>query len=147
MANTVGEYGPDSGMYADFVHQGFKPGAHVIYKFHPCISVDDLKAAQYDSTYHDRKRLVFAIGSAGGVALVVDSVTAMFVDDEPDYDHPNWRVECAVVDSDFDGLPSSSKVNLYFVSVYGSSLDDGYIQLIADPDPDPNAAFRYTEEP
>lgn len=147
MTNNVSECAPGNGPYEDFVSQGFRPGSHIIYKFRPYISVEELKEAQYGSTYHDRKSLMFEIGRTGVVSVTVDSVAAIFVDDEPEYGHPNWRVECTIVDSDMSDIPSSSRVNLYFVNVYGEDLEDGYIQLIADPDPDLNATFRYVEEP
>jgi hypothetical protein len=114
--------------------------------FNPRASVNDLKEAQYGSTRSTRKCLNFELGNAS-LFVTVEVVAAQYVEDEEGADHPDWYFEGTVIESGFNPIPTGSRVRLYLVSVYGSDLDDGYIQLIADPDPDPSAAFRYTEEP
>ncbi|MFG2377621.1 hypothetical protein ACGFY9_39950 [Streptomyces sp. NPDC048504] len=146
MAGEIAAYSPGDRLYDGFVRQGFIPGQPVIYMFNPrASSVDDLKEAQYGSTRINRKCLSFEMGGAT-LAITVETVTARYVEDD-EADHPDWYFEGRVIESGFNPIPAGSRARLYLVSLYGHDLEDGYVQLIADPDPDPNAAFRYTEEP
>jgi hypothetical protein len=146
MASDVAEYPPGDRMYEGFVREGFIPGQPVIYMFNPhALSVNDLKEAQYGSTRSTRKCLDFELGDST-ISVTVETVTARYVEDD-ECDHPDWYFEGEVVESGFNPIPTESRVRVYFVSLHGPDLEDGYIQLITDPDPDPNAAFRYTEEP
>ncbi|MFF5307230.1 hypothetical protein ACFY5F_48555 [Streptomyces sp. NPDC013161] len=145
MAGEASEYLPGDGLYEEFIRQGFTPGESTIYKFALRTSVDDLKNAQYGSTRSTRKCLSFELG-VSAISVSVETVTARYVEAD-EADHPDWYFEGAVIESGFNLIPAGSRVRLYLVSLYGHDLEDGYIQLMADPNPDPSAAFRYTEEP
>lgn len=146
MAGDVSTYAPGDLLYERFMREGFTPGQSVIYMFNPDASVNDLKEAQYGSTRSTRKCLDFELGGST-ISVTVETVTARYIEDDNEADHPDWYFEGAVVESGFDPIPAGSRVRVYFVSAYSSELNDGYVQLIADPDPDPSAAFRYSEEP
>ncbi|WP_369042474.1 hypothetical protein [Streptomyces sp. Midd1] len=145
MTGEIAAYPPGHQLYEGFVRQGFTPGQPVIYMFNPHASVNDLKEAQYGSTRSTRKCLDFELGDST-ISVTVETVTARYVDDDEAV-HPDWYFEGAAIKSGFNPIPAGSRVRVYFVSVYSPDLNDGYIQLISDPHPDLNAAFRYTEEP
>lgn len=141
---------PGSTLYAMFKEYGFEPG-ETVYKIYPHLPLEELKEAQYGSTYTDPKTLRIKLSEDEAFNVIVQTVSILFIEDvdgnhESGYFlYPNWLVEGWILTSALNRTGDAMRFRMCLEGfVGGKTISEGWFQRVPK-NSDPNGSMRWAE--
>lgn len=143
---------PGSRYYVMLKSYGFEPG-ETVYKIWPRLSLEELKEAQYDTTYTDPKTLRIKLSEDEAFNVIVQTVSTLFIEDV-DGEHesgyflyPNWLVEGWILTS----APRRTGEDMRFRMCLegftgGKTISEGWFQRVPK-NSSPDDPIRWVELP
>lgn len=143
---------PGSHYYVRLRSYGFEPG-ETVYKIWPRLLLEELKEAQYSTTYTNPKTLRIKLSKDEAFNVIVQTVSTLFIEDvDREYEsgyfpHPNWLVEGWILTSAPNWTGEGMRFRMCLEGFVGeTTISEGWFQRVPK-NPDPNGSIRWVELP